>query len=141
MERKTSQRQAIREAFEREKRPLAPNEVLAVAQEDVPKLGIATVYRTLKSLVDEGWLSPVELPGEPARYELAGLDHHHHFHCMGCGRVFDVPGCAKAVHDLLPKGYTLERHEIVLYGRCDACGKPPRKPGVKTCPECGSHRH
>ncbi len=141
MERKTNQRTAIRQAFGREKRPLSPAEVLQSAQEDAPKLGIATVYRTIKSLVDEGWLSPVDLPGEPTRYELAGLDHHHHFHCTACGKVFDVPGCAKAVLDLLPKGYTLERHEIVLYGRCDNCSQKRGKSSARPCPECGSHRH
>jgi len=142
MERNTSQRSAIRQAFAREKRPLAPAEVLHAARRDSPKLGIATVYRTLNSLVSEGWLTPVDLPGEPTRYELSGLDHHHHFHCTVCGRVFDVPGCAKAVHDLLPKGYTLERHEIVLYGRCDHCSRKGAKSApTNACPECGSHRH
>lgn len=121
MERRTNQRAAIKGAFHKEGRPLAPAEVLATAQMDVPGLGIATVYRALKSLVDDGSLAPVELPGEPMRYELAGLDHHHHFHCTSCGKVFDVQGCAKAVSSLLPAGYTLERHEIILYGKCEAC--------------------
>ena len=121
MERKTQQRTAIREAFERLQRPLAPAEVLENAREDAPSLGIATVYRTIKSFVEEGSLSPVELPGQPTRYEMAGLDHHHHFHCTTCGKVFDVPGCAKAISSLLPRGYTLERHEIILYGQCEQC--------------------
>ena len=123
MERKTSQRAAIKEAFHREARPLSPNEVLESAQADSPNLGIATVYRAIKSLVEEDFLAPVDLPGEPTRYELSGLDHHHHFHCTGCGKVFDVQGCAKAVHSLAPEGFTLEKHEIVLYGKCPECAK------------------
>lgn len=121
MERKTQQRTAIRQTFHRLQRPLAPAEVLESARQDAPSLGIATVYRTIKSFVEEGALAPVELPGEPTRYEVAGLDHHHHFHCSLCGKVFDVQGCAKAVSSLLPAGYTLERHEIILYGKCDTC--------------------
>src|SRR5688572_19131816 len=78
MDRNTTQRNAIRHALQETGRPLSPQEILETAQADVPGLGIATVYRTIKSLVAEGWLVPVELPGEPARYELSRIAHHHH---------------------------------------------------------------
>ena len=42
-------------------------------------LGIATVYRNIRSLTEEGELSEVKLPGENPRFELAGHQHHHHF--------------------------------------------------------------
>lgn len=123
MGRRTSQRDAIREAFEHAGRPLAPQEVLVEAQKRVPKLGIATVYRTVKSLVDERWLVTVELPGEPPRYELSKLSHHHHFHCRACGRAFDIPGCPGHMRLATPPGFVVEEHEIVLYGRCPDCSK------------------
>lgn len=122
MERDTRQRQAIRDCFEREHRPLAPQEVLHLTQQALPKLGLATVYRTLKALVNEGQLIVVEVPGEPQRYELSGLGHHHHFHCRSCDRVFDVPGCG--LHDKpakLPNGFKVEEHEVWLTGLCDTC--------------------
>ncbi len=125
--RKTSQRQAIREAFEHAGRPLAPQEVLDVAKRAIPKLGIATVYRTVRNLVEEAWLVAVELPGEPARYELAKLAHHHHFHCRGCGRAFDIPGCPGHMRLVPPPGFIVEEHEIVLYGRCPECAKKLKK--------------
>lgn len=122
MERDTRQRQAIWEALEQEQRPLAPAEVLQLAKRTLPRLGIATVYRTLKALVEEGRLVVVDLPGEPQRYELAGLGHHHHFHCRECDRVFDVPGCG--MHEQpakLPMGFKVEEHEVWLTGLCDTC--------------------
>ena len=121
MQRKTEQRDAIREAFASADRPLSPNEVLDAAQYRVSTLGIATVYRAIKALVAEGWLRPVEIPGEAARYELADLSHHHHFHCRQCNRVFDVEGCTKGVEKLAPPGFEAEAHEIILYGTCDKC--------------------
>src|SRR5690606_18565847 len=53
--RDTAQRRALRAAFERADRPLSPAELLAAAQSDVPGLGLATVYRTVRALLDEGW--------------------------------------------------------------------------------------
>lgn len=121
MARKTEQKAAIRRAIEEAQRPLGAQEVLTAAQSFTPGLGIATVYRNLKTLVEEGWLAPVELPGEPCRYEIADLDHHHHFQCGYCGRVFDIPGCSKAIERSVPEGFAVERHEVLLYGRCADC--------------------
>ena len=50
MERKTRQRVAIREAISESGRPLLPQEVLVAAQNAVPGLSLATVYRNLRSL-------------------------------------------------------------------------------------------
>lgn len=86
---------------------------------------MATVYRVIRRMVSADELAAVDLPGEPARYELrsAADAHHHHFRCDGCERVFDVTGCPGGLRDLLPRGFTLDRHEIVLYGRCHDCAR------------------
>jgi Fur family ferric uptake transcriptional regulator len=121
MERRTRQRQAIRAVFLEAQRPLSPQEVLELARARVPSLGLATVYRTLRGLLEEGFLVPVELPGEPPRYERAGQAHHHHFLCRVCGRVYELLGCPKDVEALVPPGFQAEGHEVTLYGRCAAC--------------------
>jgi Fur family transcriptional regulator, ferric uptake regulator len=121
MERDTAQRRAIRAALQDADRPLSPREVLDDAQSQVPGLGIATVYRNLKAFVDDGWLTPVELPGEAPRYEVAGKKHHHHFMCRSCDRVFELAGCPGNLQAVVPHGFALEDHEVVLYGRCEAC--------------------
>lgn len=121
MERNTRQRAAISGVLERLARPLSPHEVLAEARKEVRGLGIATVYRALKALVDEGSVHVVELPGEPARYERAAGEHHHHFRCRRCDRVFEVAGCPKGLAAVVPKGFKLEAHDLVLYGTCRSC--------------------
>lgn len=123
MERNTRQRDAIRDAFLRAGRPLGTHEVLVVARDTVPRLGIATVYRNIKTLMEEGWLSEVELPGKPSRYETAGKEHHHHFHCNQCDRVFDLEGCIGTFKALLPRSFRLESHDVLLYGRCADCSR------------------
>lgn len=121
MERSTRQSAAIRAALAAAGRPLSPAEVLDAARAEVSALGMATVYRTLKALVDDGAIQVVTLPGEPPRYETAAHGHHHHFRCDACGKVFDVPGCPGDLGDLAPPGFVVDRHEITLYGRCSAC--------------------
>lgn len=121
MNRKTDQRAAIRAVVTEAGRPLSVQEIYESAQLQAPGLGLATVYRNLKRLVDEGLLRVVEVPGEAGRYELAELHHHHHFHCGACGRMFDIDACAAGVDRMVPAGFELERHEILLYGRCGAC--------------------
>jgi Fur family transcriptional regulator, ferric uptake regulator len=84
-------------------------------------LGVATVYRSIAALLDEGWVASVELPGEPPRYERAGKEHHHHFRCTSCARVFDVAGCSDDLRDLVPRDFRLLGHVVTLYGVCGAC--------------------
>lgn len=119
--RDTRQRRAIRNAFLRTDRPLDPTEVLDLAAVEHSGLGIATVYRNIKILLEEGWLTPVELPGQITHYEVAGKEHHHHFHCRGCGRVFELMACLPNVPSLAPFGFQVEGHELLLYGKCQNC--------------------
>lgn len=98
------------------------DEVLEGARREAPSLGTATVYRALKAGIEGGWLVEVRLPGERSiAYELAGKSHHHHFECRSCGRVFDVEGCPGHLKQLIPPGFVMEDHELVLYGRCESC--------------------
>ncbi len=122
MTRKTEQRAALRRVLHNTGRPLSAVEVYQAARTVVAGLGIATVYRNLRTLVDEAWLVEVSLAGEPTRYEVAGKAHHHHFHCRDCNRVFDVPECASDLPRMTPAGFVLHAHEVVLYGTCDECG-------------------
>ncbi len=121
MERNTAQRRAIREVLSRADRPMTPREVLAEARSRVPNMGIATVYRAVNALIDEGWLVAVELPGQPQRYERGGKGHHHHFNCNRCGRTFEMEGCPGGMDELVPDGFTMEAHEVFVYGLCGEC--------------------
>ena len=121
LERSTRQRTAMLDALRVAERPLLAIELLELAQVHVPGLGLATVYRNLKALTDEGTLVQVLLPGENPRYELAGHDHHHHFQCRACQRVFDVPGCPGHLKQMAPAGFVVDGHELTLYGHCRDC--------------------
>ncbi len=119
--RNTRQKAALRTAFLEADRPLSPDEVLRLAHQQVPGMSIATVYRNIGSLVNDGWLTPIELPGAPARYEVAGKQHHHHFQCNACEKVYELHGCEMPFHLGLPNGFEVSGHEFFLYGTCTDC--------------------
>ena len=121
MQRDTRQRHAIRRVFMSVGRPLTPDEILEAGQQHVPSLGLATVYRNVKTLVADGWLTEVELPGSGVRYELSERPHHHHFLCRSCDQAFDVHRCPGEIEQMAPLGFVVDGHEMTLYGRCAAC--------------------
>ncbi|MBN8549442.1 MAG: transcriptional repressor [Deltaproteobacteria bacterium] len=126
-QRDTIQQRVVREAFEKAKRPLRPEEVLVRAQKRRPQIGMATVYRTIKTLLAANELCAVQLPGEATYYEISRDEHHHHFHCRTCKQVFEVESCPAAMSDFDLPGFTVERHEVTLFGLCKKCSKEPRR--------------
>jgi Fur family ferric uptake transcriptional regulator len=124
--RQTKQQAAIDRVVAESERPLSPGEILAKARRRIPGLSLATVYRGLRRLEIEGLAAKVEIPGQPPRFESrrAAVQHHHHFVCQACDRVYDIPGCAGGIDQLAPPGFQVESHEIVLFGRCDKCARP-----------------
>lgn len=148
MERLTRQRLAVLESLSGSGRTLSPAEILELARQDAPGLNLSTVYRQLKALESDGELVKVELPGQPARFEVrcslgpgehqpasnlhesANLaeqqpHHHHHFHCLICNSVVPIHGCPGTMQELAPSGYLVESHDLVLHGRCAECAGAP----------------
>lgn len=128
--RNTRQKAAIRDAFIESDRPLSAEEALEAAQRHHARLGIATVYRNIQNLLQDKWLQPVEVPGDKTRYEVAGKEHHHHFHCNQCGKLFDLEGCGAQLKPRLPRGFRATGHEFFLYGICAACAPGRSRPHV-----------
>ena len=121
MIRVTHQRNAIRQVLQNAGRPLSPHEIFDMAQRKVSGLGIATVYRNLKSLQEEGAIVAVELPGQPPRWEVSPESHHHHFLCNTCDKLYEINACPEDLQHLIPDGYVLEDHDILLRGQCNDC--------------------
>ena len=107
---------------------MTPPEVTRIARREVPTISRSTVYRLLNALVVEGNILRVELAGQPTRFEAAshsaGINsHHHHFHCNSCERVYPIEGCPGSMKALVPRGFRVEGHDLVLHGRCPSCAR------------------
>ena len=124
--RDTPQQRSIRDAIESAGRPLSVREIHELALEASPTLGICTVYRVLRRLLDDQLVTTVQLPGQADRYEATSLaaEQHHHFRCEECDRVFNIEALPSGPGSMLPPGFTLVGHEISLWGRCSECATP-----------------
>jgi Fur family ferric uptake transcriptional regulator len=123
-QRNTRQRETILSVIRAAQGPLTVDEIHRRAKRRVRGMGIATVYRTVKLLLEHEELQTVVLPDGQSRYESAHLKHHHHFRCRRCDQVYDLSGCMLpiAAGTTLPQGFIVEDHEVTLYGICPKCG-------------------
>ena len=121
--RNTRQREIILETLSQAEGPLTTQGILERARVDIPQLGLATVYRTVALLRDDGRILEVRLPGEEPRFEPVRQRHHHHFSCTRCHRVLDLDFCPVQIPKgtLLPNGFRVQDHHLTLYGLCAAC--------------------
>lgn len=120
--RTTRQREAVSRALREVNAPVSAKQILVLASKYVQGLGLATVYRTLKLLIEVGEAKSVDIPGMSPLFEVAGKGHHHHFVCTRCETVFELTGaCCGHFEDLAPAGFQTVAHELSLYGTCQKC--------------------
>ncbi len=87
----TPQRRKILDLFENSGsgNHLSAEDVHHLLLEAKSRVSLATIYRTLRLLVEMGFLYELELSEGGHRFELASNDHpdHHHLVCVRCGRT------------------------------------------------------
>jgi Fur family ferric uptake transcriptional regulator len=120
MQRLSCQRTIVLETLTAAHQPLLLQEAIEPIQATLLRLGIAPVYRQLKQSVKEGTLHVVRLLGKNARCAAARHAQYRHFQCTACQRVFDVQVCPGDLARLISKGFTINDHDLTLYGSwCD----------------------
>ena len=91
----------------------------------LPGVGRATVFRTVKLLSEMGVLCRVLLEDGTLRYRVSRRqDHHHHLVCVSCASVQELDACIDpdVLGDLARStGYEIEGHWLEFFGRCAAC--------------------
>uniref|UniRef100_A0A7C2FVW1 Transcriptional repressor n=1 Tax=Thermus islandicus TaxID=540988 RepID=A0A7C2FVW1_9DEIN len=89
LKRLTRQRKAVLEVVQRAHHHPDAAWIYQEVRKVVPRVSLATVYRTLEALVAEGHLVPITRAGEATRYD-ANLHPHLHLICEGCGAIVDL---------------------------------------------------
>lgn len=121
MQLNTQQRTSILQVLDDLGRPVTAQELLEAASVASPGLGLATVYRTLKGLVEMGEVRKIEVAGVSPHYEMQSDKHHHFFVCEQCSKMFDLYGCPGGFKRIIPPGFTMTSHELIIYGACQKC--------------------
>jgi Fur family ferric uptake transcriptional regulator len=121
----TRQRMVIAEAFfDHDGHPGIDALTLEVRDRD-PNIGQATVYRTLKLLVESGLANMSRFGGSSTRYEVHHEDaHHDHLVCTQCGRIIEfVDDAIEALQEKVARTHDFEMHDhkMEIYGVCRLC--------------------
>lgn len=93
----------------------------------LPNLSIATIYNTLKLLVDKGLV--IELPNNDGgiRYDFFGFPHYHAI-CENCGKIIDIfddeyPDIVNHVRETTKAktGFLITGTQLEVSGICPDC--------------------
>jgi Fur family transcriptional regulator, ferric uptake regulator len=122
----TDQRLAILKALHEGRAHVTAQEVFEIVHETFPEIGFATVYRFLRTLTENNFVTEVRMGGLPARYELTPKSHHDHLTCVSCGKICEFEN--HHIEELQEKvakqfGFRLTSHVLELYGMCPVCQK------------------
>jgi Fur family ferric uptake transcriptional regulator len=130
----TQQRELIVDVFLRSHEHVSIDELLARVRKKSPKVGYATVYRTLKLLQDSGLASTRQFDDGQTRYEVAG-EHHDHLICVKCSLILEFENDEiEALQERMAAqlgGFRVLRHKHELYCLC------PKEQGIPggACPQ------
>lgn len=95
----------------------------AILKAKAPNISLATLYRNLNQLADNGVIKKIDGLEAPSHYDH-NTHEHYHFICDECKRVFDVssdvaPNIVQITEEEL--GFIVKKHDIIFNGICRDC--------------------
>ncbi|WGK68659.1 transcriptional repressor [Candidatus Haliotispira prima] len=128
--RDTKQRRLIFETFMEQNEHLTAEALYHILQKDLPQIGQATVYRTLKLLCENGFAHELSLHSHGGHAQSSyfeptlAREHHDHLVCTQCGRHLEFHNeVLETLQEKIAEEYSFEltSHTHVLYGKCKNC--------------------
>ena len=119
----TEPRRAVIQVLEANPDHLSHQQILDEARKITPKLGRATVYRTLDLLVSLKLIRPLYL-GDATQRFIHATGNHHHLVCSDCGAIFEFDYCTvdQLAVELAEKyNFQIHNHLLEFQGLCGAC--------------------
>ncbi len=124
-QRVTKQRLAVSAALDDLADFVSTQELHRILQDRDTAVSLATTYRILQSLADDGLVDVLRnADGEAVYRRCAVTGHHHHLLCRSCGKAVEVEAPAVeawAARIAQEHGFTQVEHTVEIYGLCPAC--------------------
>ncbi len=122
----TRQRELVLKALYENSGHFSPEEIYNLINEIAPesKVGIATVYRTLSLLEEEGLADSISFGAEGKRYEIGLKKHHDHLICIGCGKIIEFfDETIERQQESVANRFDFEmtEHSMKIIGWCKEC--------------------
>ncbi len=102
-------------------------EIFTAVKQRLPSISLATVYRNLEIMSNNGLIKKLELEDQPMRFDWR-ISEHYHLTCVKCGRVEDVEiGKPDDPFDILERSlgnlskYGIFGHRLEFFGLCSQC--------------------
>ncbi|WAB82283.1 transcriptional repressor [Microcella daejeonensis] len=126
MKRNTWQREAVRAALGESTGFVSAQALHSSLREGGSTIGLATVYRALTDLSEEGEADSLTQDGEALYRACTPGTHHHHLICRNCGLTVEIE--AHAVEEWARSiasehGFTAAEHVVDVFGLCAACSR------------------
>ncbi len=120
---RTPQRLAILDYLEGNTSHPSAEEIYRFVSKKYQSMSFATVYNTLNALTKKGALRELTIDPERKRYD-PDTSRHHHFICVNCGKIFDVPDEIRVdLPKAMQENFVVEGHHIEFHGYCPTCRK------------------
>jgi Fur family ferric uptake transcriptional regulator len=121
----TKQRRVVLNVFLECKDHVSVEELYSIVSEQEPKIGLATIYRTLALLTKSGLALEMDFGDGQKRYESSFMSaHHDHMVCTECGKIieFNHPLIEKYQEEIaIQNGFKITSHKLDLFGHCSNC--------------------
>ena len=121
----TKQRRVVLNVFLECKDHVSVEELYSIVSEQEPKIGLATIYRTLALLTKSGLALEMDFGDGQKRYESSFMSaHHDHMVCTECGKIieFNHPLIEKYQEEIaIQNGFKITSHKLDLFGHCINC--------------------
>jgi Fur family ferric uptake transcriptional regulator len=124
-QRRTRQRAAVDEVLDDNDDFTSAQRLHAMLKERGSRVGLATVYRTLQAMAEDGRVDVLRTDSGEAVYRRCGIeDHHHHLVCRSCGAAVEIARPAVeswATQVAREHGYVDVTHTVEIFGLCPRC--------------------
>jgi len=124
----TKQRELILKFLYENEGHFTPEDIYMLIKKAYPdvNIGIATVYRTLTLLENEGIASSISFGAQGKKYELGLKKHHDHLICTSCGEIiefFDETIETQQEKIAEKHHFLMTDHTMKIIGLCEKCQK------------------
>ena len=87
-----------------------------------PNIGIATIYRNLKTLLEQKEIFKVDVGDGLDHYDAQIAVKHDHTYCTSCGAIGDIDAIsATSLEKFAKNKFSAESYSLVLFGKCEKC--------------------
>jgi Fur family ferric uptake transcriptional regulator len=122
----TRQRSAVAAVLAESDEFLSAQELHERLKERGDSVGIATVYRTLLALAEDGEIDVIRAGDGDAVYRRCSARHHHHLTCRTCRRTVEIDNATVerwARRIAAENGFVDVNHVVEVFGTCPDCAE------------------